>query len=218
VGKSGTLVMILGLLATGCASGVGDPLVNRLIHKGTPAISMGAPLPDSGRRKPIYPAQSPAPTPSPAPSVPPAALVQSIDTEIRTALSLVASQPSPANRVRLARAYLRRGIDDLAIDQLQLAVAVSPHDAAAHELLARIWRDTGMLDMALASAHRAVYFAHGDPGTRNTLGTVLEALGRTDDAQRVYRETLAIDPQAAYATKNLGRLERQSAADGVPVR
>jgi Flp pilus assembly protein TadD len=72
-----------------------------------------------------------------------------------------------------------------------------------YDLRARIWRDWGFAALALGDAHRAVHHAPNAAGPLNTLGTVLQALGRHDEARRAYEQAVDLDPSAAYALNNL---------------
>jgi Flp pilus assembly protein TadD len=77
-------------------------------------------------------------------------------------------------------------------------------------MLAQIWRDWGYPDQGLGSAYRAVSYAPHSANAENTLGTILAALGRTDDARRAYERALIINPKAAWVLNNLCALERRA--------
>jgi Flp pilus assembly protein TadD len=66
-----------------------------------------------------------------------------------------------------------------------------------------MWRDSGYPTFALGDAYRAVYFAPDSAAIHNTLGTVLQALGRRPLARTEYERALSLDPSAAYALNNL---------------
>jgi Flp pilus assembly protein TadD len=85
-------------------------------------------------------------------------------------------------------------------------VAVDPRDAAAHDQLARMWRDWGLAHLGLPDARAAVKHAPRSAAAHNTLGTLLEATGRFRDARRAYERALALDRDATYALTNLTRL------------
>jgi tetratricopeptide (TPR) repeat protein len=98
---------------------------------------------------------------------------------------------------------MRHGVLDLAHEHFSAAVALEPEDGGSWDGLARIWRDWGFPHLALPDAYRAVYFVPGSPGAHNTLGTVLQALGRHADARAQFEQALALDVNAAYALSNL---------------
>ena len=77
-------------------------------------------------------------------------------------------------------------------------------EAAAWDGLARIWRDWGYPGLGLGDAHRAVWADPSSPVTRNTLGTILQLLGKTHEARDQFARAVALDPGAAYAHYNLG--------------
>src|SRR5262249_38951231 len=52
-------------------------------------------------------------------------------------------------------------------------------------------------------AYRAVEFAPDSASAANTLGTLLQAVGRVRDARRWYNWALSLDSTAAYAQNNL---------------
>jgi Flp pilus assembly protein TadD len=60
-----------------------------------------------------------------------------------------------------------------------------------------------VLNLALADAHRAVYYAPSSAVAHNTLGTVFQALGYRREARQEYQRALQIDPAATYALNNL---------------
>ena len=95
------------------------------------------------------------------------------------------------------------GILDTAQDHLAEALRLDRSDAAAYDLRARIWRDWGFPAMAVADAHRAVYYAPRSPEARNTLGTVFFALGMTEEARSAYLKAAEIDARASYAWSNV---------------
>ena len=71
---------------------------------------------------------------------------------------------------------------DKAHGALARALQLDPRDARTYDALARLWRDAGLPHLALGDAYRAVHFSAWRAGTRNTLGTVLQALGRSREA------------------------------------
>ena len=119
------------------------------------------------------------------------------------ALGAAVAHPSPETYRAVADEYLRLGIADKAHEYLDRALAIAPNDGAVYEARARIWRDGGFPERALSDAHRAVYFAPASAVARNTLGTVLQALGRHAQARQQYERALVLDSRAAYALNNL---------------
>lgn len=131
------------------------------------------------------------------------ARVEATDIRLSAALALAAMTPSPATLRGVAGEYKRIGVVDKAHEYLQAALRLDRRDAATYDALARLWRDGGFPGPALSDAHRAVFFAPDSPVAHNTLGTVLQLLGRHTDARQQYERVIRLDPGAAYALNNL---------------
>jgi Flp pilus assembly protein TadD len=129
--------------------------------------------------------------------------IEAGDPTLAAALAVAAANPSPATWLAVARIYHRKQLLDRAYDYYMQILKVQPTSGEAYEGLARVWRDWGMPGLALGDAHRAVYYGPGSPSARNTLGTVLQALGLRTEARTAYMMVLAFDPRAAYAFNNL---------------
>jgi tetratricopeptide (TPR) repeat protein len=189
-------LMVLG----GCATGQ-NSLAARFVKQGEPAVDLGGP-PVSGSERP-RPSAAAAPARAPEPPVASAGpTVEGSDPRLRSALLLEAVSPSPANHVGVAREYVRVGIRDAAFEHASQALDVDPRYGPAHELIARIWRDWGLPAEGVAAAYRAVYFAPRSASAENTLGTLLDAIGRSDLAIGAYDRALKLDPAAAWTLNN----------------
>jgi Flp pilus assembly protein TadD len=129
--------------------------------------------------------------------------VEGNDVALTAALITVKARPSAANHRKVAAQYLRHGIKDVAHEHFTAALKLDSRDAASWDGLARIWRDWGFPNLALPDASRAVYYAPDSPVVYNTLGTILQALGRRAEARSQYEKALAVDATAAYALTNL---------------
>jgi tetratricopeptide (TPR) repeat protein len=129
--------------------------------------------------------------------------VETFDAELGAALFQAKLVPSSAAARRVAAAYARHGIFDLAHQYLTAAVKGDPREAANYEALARLWRDVRMSHVGLGDAYRAVYYAPNWAVAHNTLGTLLQALGRRPEARNEYKRAVALDSSAAYALNNL---------------
>jgi Flp pilus assembly protein TadD len=133
----------------------------------------------------------------------PVVQAESIDPQLTAALAVAAAHPSPAAYRAVAYEYRRLEVADKAHEYLDKAAALAPRDSTTYDFRARMWRDGGLTDRALADAHRAVYYAPSSAAAHNTLGTVLQALGRHGEARKEYERAVALDPSAAYALNNL---------------
>jgi Flp pilus assembly protein TadD len=133
----------------------------------------------------------------------PGTTLESFDSELGAALVEARIRPSSVAARRVAAAYARHGVFDMAHQYLMAAVKANPHDAANYEALARLWRDAGFPHLGISDAHRAVYYAPDWAVAHNTLGTVLQGLGRRADARREYERAVTLDGKAGYALNNL---------------
>lgn len=136
-----------------------------------------------------------------------AGTVEGHDAALSAAILAEQLAPSAEAHLHVAREYARLGILDFAHERVQRALDREPQLAAAHELMARIWRDWGQPGAALVHAHRAIHYAPASASARNTLGTVLDTLGRVPEARDAYRRAVALDAQAGWALNNLCYLE-----------
>jgi Flp pilus assembly protein TadD len=121
---------------------------------------------------------------------------------IATRAKLQAS-PTPEVFVEAGEAHRTRGLIDQAYDYYTRALRLDPHSAEAYDGLARVWRDWGLAHLGLGDAYRAVYHAPASAAARNTLGTLLQAVGNRPEARRAYEAALSRDAGAAYAVNNL---------------
>jgi tetratricopeptide (TPR) repeat protein len=138
----------------------------------------------------------------PTPAVHPLS-AEAQDPRLRDALAALAGSRNGATLRRVAEEYRRLNIVDAAYDYYEAAVKLDRHDAAAFDGLARLMRDAGTPELGLGDAVRATYFAPRSAAARNTLGTVLYALGSVSEARAAFEQALALDPTAAYAANNL---------------
>jgi len=129
--------------------------------------------------------------------------IEASDSALSAALLKLTVLPSAAAHRDVAREYRRLGVMDMAHEHFSHAVALDRTDAVSYEALARIWRDWGTPQLALADAYRAVRFAPDSASAANTLGTVLHRLHRVDVAMDWYARAITLDPQAWYALNNL---------------
>ena len=123
--------------------------------------------------------------------------------DLGSAISRLASEPTVEHEVGLAQAYVRAGILDQAYEHFARAARLDARESAAWEGLARIWRDWGFPDIGLGNAHRAVWAVPLSPSAHNTLGTILQNLGKGREARAQFAQAFALDPTAAYAHNNM---------------
>ena len=195
---------LLALLMAGCASA----------HGGAPAVQQAgtAPVESAGEGLVIQPegdaplADAPAravPEPRAKSSTSGATLAEEWSPALGDTLRRYSADPTIRHEVELAQAYREAGILDQAYDHYDAATRRDPREAAAWDGLARIWRDWGYPHLGLGDAHRAAWADPGSPVVHNTLGTILQLLGKHKEARREFALAVAIDPRAAYAHYNL---------------
>jgi tetratricopeptide (TPR) repeat protein len=129
--------------------------------------------------------------------------VEAWDPRLSSALLALAIGPTAERHRTVAVEYRRLGILDMAYSNFTQAVGLDPRDAAAHEGLARIWRDWGFPHLGVADALKAVRLAPTSASAANTYGTLLAAVGQLDAARTWYERALALDAGASYALNNL---------------
>ena len=132
-----------------------------------------------------------------------AATLESSDERLKAALTLLAVMPTADVHRQVAMEYRRLRVLDHAQEHFAAAVKLNPKDAVSRDGMARIWRDWGFPNKALPEARRAVADMPRSATTANTLGTILQALGKFDDAKRWYWRAVALDANAWYALNNL---------------
>jgi Tfp pilus assembly protein PilF len=132
-----------------------------------------------------------------------AATLESSDGRLAAALLQLLGVPSAVTHRQVAREYRRLRVLDKAHEHFSSAVRLDPTDAESFEALARIWRDWGTPHLGLGDAYRAVYHAPRSASAANTLGTLLHAMKRIEDAKAWYARAILLEPDAPYALNNL---------------
>ena len=132
-----------------------------------------------------------------------AATFERRDVRLAAARALVTIAPTAEHHRAVAGEYVRLGILDLAYNHFAAALHLDPHDAAAYDGRARVWRDWGYPHLGLSDVYRAIFYAPQSPAPRNTLGTLLLNMKLNAQAREAFEQTLARDPGAAYALNNL---------------
>jgi tetratricopeptide (TPR) repeat protein len=133
----------------------------------------------------------------------PTQTIEASDPALAAVLAVATAAPSVDSLLAVARTYHSKQVLDRAYDYYNRVLKLHPSSGEAYEGLARIWRDWNLPSLALGDAHRAIYYNPESASARNTLGTILQALGQRDQARAAYMTVLAFDPNAAYAFNNL---------------
>ena len=112
--------------------------------------------------------------------------------------------------LELGNTAARAGKFDLAIASFQKILEnLEPDSPGAGDLHLRIgeaYRRKGDAEAAIASLTRASELLPDQPVVLGTLALVLDGSGKKEEAERVYRATLRLDPDNAIAMNNLAFL------------
>ena len=103
--------------------------------------------------------------------------------------------PSPDLSVLGARLALREGHSDLALQELDDAIALHPEHASLRKCRAAVRIQLGDIVGAAADTAEAVIFDNGDPEAKARLGVLMLELKRPADAVACLGEAVSIDPR-----------------------
>ena len=134
--------------------------------------------------------------------------------EIRRLSDELAREPSSLVFLRLGEALRKSGRLDLALKVCVRGLERHPHNADAHDLLARVWADRGELQRAFDEWDMVLRLAPTHTGARKGMGYVLFKEGRLADAERHLGIAVAqdgADESVAAALRTVRRLLHGSA-------
>ena len=106
----------------------------------------------------------------------------------------LARDPSSLVFLQLGDTLRREGQLDLALKVTLRGLERHPHNADAHDLLARVYADRGELQHAVDEWDTVRRLAPGHAGARKGIAYVLFKVGRLDEAQRCLHDAVALDP------------------------
>jgi len=129
--------------------------------------------------------------------------VEAHDPQLSNALAWLIVERSPARLVAVGNRYYQLRIRDRAMDYYSEAITLDETHTGALDGRARVLRDWGFTDEALGDALRAARSSPDSAAAVNTLGTILQALGKYEDAAVVYTRAADLDRTAPYAMSNL---------------
>src|SRR5262245_13703966 len=127
-----------------------------------------------------------------------------LDRAIAGCTRLIEQAP-PAHELASAHknrgvAYGAKGHYDHAIQDLDKAIELNPHDATAHAGRGRVYAAKGNYDMAIADLTRAIGVDPRDATVFLSRGMAFAGKGELDRAILDYDKVIALDPQTAYAS------------------
>jgi predicted regulator of Ras-like GTPase activity (Roadblock/LC7/MglB family) len=114
--------------------------------------------------------------------------------DIRRLSDELARDPASMAFLPLAEVLRRRGQTDVALKVAMRGLERHPHNADAHDLLARIAVDQGDLQRAFDEWDMVLRFAPAHVGARKGMGFVCFQQGRAAEAERYLSEAAAADP------------------------
>ena len=202
-GVASVLLIAVGVsLHAGCAHRRPGPADRFFLHKEARRTAEKAEPPSPSLEESMAKIRHLMATARPEPK-PAVRTLEETDPVLSAALKTLAAATTAENLYEVGAAYHRRGLLDQAHGYYMRAIRLNPRYADAHEGVARLWRDWGFPQLGLGDAHRAIYYAPASASARNTLGTLLHAVGLRQAAREAYREAISLDHEAGYAFNNL---------------
>jgi len=129
--------------------------------------------------------------------------VEAHDPVLSNALAGLMLDRSAGRLVAVGNRYYQLQIRDKAFEYYSEAVTLDGAYAGALDGRARVLRDWHFTDEALDDAMRAARIAPDSAQAVNTLGTILQMLGKRDEAAVAYARSADLDRSAPYAMNNL---------------
>src|SRR5688572_16841308 len=118
--------------------------------------------------------------------------------------------------IALAEALRRRGQTDLALKVALRGLERHPHNADAHDLLARIAVDRSDLQRAFDEWDMVLRLAPGHIGARKGMGFVCFHQGRIGEAERYLSEAAVADPDDQTIATALANIRAGARAEARP--
>lgn len=113
---------------------------------------------------------------------------------------------NPALRHYLARVYIDDSRYDIAIDQLDAVLEISPKNYDAYWDLGRVYFELGVWDEAIANYERVLEYVDNNPLIYYNVALAYEANDEIDKAISNHLKAIAINDKFAHSYKNLGVL------------
>ena len=191
-------------LHTGCARPLSHGLTDRfLVHRDASHAARRRTAPTPSLEESIGKIRKLMAEARPEPKAAPLQTLEAHEPVLSEALATFSTSPTAENAIAVGSAYHRYALLDQAYAYYARALRLDPKSPGAYEGLARVWRDWRLPQLGLGDAVRATYYAPTSATARNTLGTILQALGHRKQARDAFAAALARDANAAYALNNL---------------
>ena len=128
--------------------------------------------------------------------------------EIRRLSDELAREPASLVFLPLGEALRRHGQTDFALKVALRGLERHPHNADAHDLLARISVDRGELERAFDEWDMVIRFAPRHAGARKGMGFVLFRQGKLEEAERYLAEAMEADGEDQSTITALAHVRR----------
>jgi chemotaxis protein methyltransferase CheR len=96
-----------------------------------------------------------------------------------------------------------------AVEKTETLLSQNPSDVKGLALLARIYANWGKLGQALKWCEKAIIAEKLNAGCHYLMATILQELGRTEDAVTSLKRTLYLDPKFILAYVALGNISKK---------
>lgn len=113
---------------------------------------------------------------------------------------------NPALRHYLARIYIDDSRYDIAIDQLDAVLEISPKNYDAYWDLGRIYFELGVWDMAISNYERVLEFVDNNALIYYNIALAYESNDEVDKAISNHLKAISVNPDFVHSYKNLGVL------------
>ena len=113
---------------------------------------------------------------------------------------------NPALRHYLARVYIDDSRYDIAIDQLDAVIEISPKNYDAYWDLGRVYFEMGVWDMAIENYEKVLEYVDDNPLIYYNVALAYEANDEIDKAISNHLKAISVNPHFAHSYKNLGVL------------
>src|SRR3989442_9475613 len=119
----------------------------------------------------------------------------------------VVDEPENADaRYNLGLTLAQYGLLNRATTQFQRYVGLKPNDPEGFFILGNILADRGLYDEALLELESALNLNHGYQGAYFYMAEIYEKQGDLNEASRLYRTVIDLDPKSEFAEEARGRL------------
>ena len=113
---------------------------------------------------------------------------------------------NPALRHYLARVYIDDSRYDIAIDQLDAVLEISPKNYDAYWDLGRVYFELGVWDMAISNYEKVLEFVDTNPLIYYNVALAYEANDEVDKAISNHLKAISVNSDFVHSYKNLGVL------------